>query len=69
MLKIRRISKLLMEAMQNKCKIISYDCKYGPQEILKNYKNKFIIKNNSQIQLTNSLLNNKFLDKVTKKLI
>ena len=58
----------LMEAMQNKCKIISYDCKYGPQEILKNYKNKFIIKNNSQIQLTNSLLNNKFLDKSYKEI-
>ena len=44
----------LVEAMRNSCDIISFDCKFGPKEILQN--KKYLIKKPSILKLTDCIV-------------
>ena len=46
---------VLIEAMAFKCAVVSFDCPYGPGEIIENYKNGLLVKNQDSKELQNAI--------------
>jgi len=60
---------VIMEAMSCKCPVISFDCDYGPRELITNGLNGILVSPNNTIELKNAI-QKLFLDeKLRKKLI
>jgi len=46
---------VLIEAMAFKCAVVSFDCPYGPGEIIENYKNGLLVRNQDIKELQNAI--------------
>jgi len=68
---IEGFPNVLIEAMAYKCAVVSYDCLYGPSEIIENNKNGILVNNKQQLKESIELLieNKKLREKLANEAI